>query len=70
MFPLTFCPLSGCGDYTQFKKSVVDTQWKQSTHHLASALLKQWLRVLFKRPKLLLEVLWRLVGQLYMQPIR
>ena len=56
-------------DYTQFEKSVVDTQWKQSTHHLAPALLKQWLGVLFERSKLLLEVLWRLFGQFNMQPI-
>ena len=69
MFPLTFCYLSSGSDYTQFRKSVVDTQWKQSTHHLASALLKQWLRVLFKRPELLLEVLWRLICQFNMQPI-
>lgn len=70
MFPLTFCYLSSGGYFTQNAKSVVDTQWKQSTHHLAPALLKQCLGILFKRPELLLEVLRRLVGQLYMQPIR
>jgi hypothetical protein len=41
---------------------VVDTQWKQSTHHLALALLKQCLGILFKRSELLLEMLWRLVS--------
>jgi len=48
----------------------VDTQWKESTHHLAPALLKQCLGILFKRSELLLEVLWRLLGQFNMQPIR
>jgi hypothetical protein len=62
MFPLTFCYLSSGGYFTQFRKSVVDTQWKQSTHHLALALLKQCLGILFKRSELLLEVLWRLLG--------
>jgi len=48
MFPLTFCYLSSGGYFTQNAKSVVDTQWKQSTHHLALAPLKQHLGVLIR----------------------
>ena len=62
MFPLTFCYLSSGSDYTQNAKSVVDTQWKQNTHHLAPALLKQCLGVLFKRSELRLKVFWCLFG--------
>ena len=70
MFPLTFCYLSSGGYFTQNAEAVVDTQWKQSTHHLAPALLKQCLGILFKRSELRLKVLWCLLGKFDMQPIR
>ena len=47
MFPLTFCYLSSGNYFTQFRKSVVDTQWKQSTHHLAPAALKRHLGIFY-----------------------
>lgn len=46
MFPLTFCYLSSGHYFTRKAMSVVDTQWKQSTHHLALVALKRSLGIL------------------------